>query len=58
MSKFKRIFSDVDDITQVLEIIVLDENKRTKSDFLGKVSIFCVHAFCQTENSFRFQFHS
>ena len=30
-------FSDVEDITDVLEITVLDENRHTKADFLGKV---------------------
>ena len=32
--------SDVEDITDVIEMTVLDENKRTKSDFLGKVRYF------------------
>ena len=30
-------FSDVEDITETLEITVFDENRRTKHDFLGKV---------------------
>ena len=31
------VFSDVEDITEVLEVTVFDENRRTKHDFLGKV---------------------
>ena len=33
------VFSDVEDICEVLEITVWDENKHTKADFLGKVLI-------------------
>ena len=32
-------FSDVEDITEVLEVTVFDENRRTKHDFLGKVKL-------------------
>ena len=52
--------SDVDDITNVLDITVLDENKRTKSDFLGKVrflSYICFN-FSFSLNDFRCLFHS
>ena len=43
-------FSDVEDITDVLEITVLDENRHTKADFLGKV-IFYYFSFFTTLNS-------
>ena len=35
-------FSDVEDITEVLEVTVFDENRRTKHDFLGKVNLAVV----------------
>ena len=33
------ISSDIEDISDVLEITVLDENRKTKADFLGKVHL-------------------
>ena len=41
-------FSDVEDITEVLEVTVFDENRRTKHDFLGKVKLTFV--YCTTYN--------
>ena len=38
LSDARKIFSDVEDITETLEITVFDENQRTKHDFLGKVT--------------------
>ena len=46
--------SDVEDITDVIEITVLDENKRTKSDFLGKVrNFFDLSCMCCNLNYFK-----
>ena len=38
-------FSDVEDITEVLEVTVFDENRRTKHDFLGKVNLAKVDTY-------------
>ena len=41
-------FSDVEDITEVLEVTVFDENRRTKHDFLGKVKLTFVYCIQPT----------